>query len=1604
MKKRVLSIILTICMVLALLPTITLAADGSNQSFTVTGGALGTDYTYESGVLTVCSSTAITIKNTDPNTYTTDRIVVSSGVTANITLSGVKIDLSGVTQDLSVGPASVCAFNMTGATVNLTLSGENVLKSGIGAAGLQVPDGASLIITKASTGSLESTAKNKDGAFPGAGIGGSTNQAAGAVTINGGIVTATGGGSTAGPSGAGIGGSCNNGSGKPGGTVTINGGTVTATGMYNSAGIGGGGAVSSGGGGGTITITGGTVIANGGSWRGAGIGGGGSGYVGGDGATVVITGGSVKAVPGGSVAEAIGYGDPGWNHGTLKNDTDADVTLYTLTLPGAISTAVTALTTTPTLDKPYGTTDMKTDANGKLYLYLPAGKTAVKVTTAAGTYTGNIAGGAVTLSCVGYPITGTVNAGTTGASVSGLTVNLYASSDASFSNSVGSTTTDSSGAYVINDVPNGSYVARVASAPGSYVASASGTITVNSGAVSGANITLSREAYSGDVASTPILISKTDTQVALGAVTVAGQTVEYGKNTSDNAPTEWQDGTTFTGLTANKTYYFFARVKQAGAVEAGGVSSALTVTTKTSPTTLSDSGVTYSVKDGTITGLGSTYEYSLDNGVTWKTTPVTGVTFTAGNVIQVRTRETNDAMPSKPQTLGTIGALAEAPTYAIDFINEKTTVSVPATVEYNTTSSDAATWTAGPGAALTLTPGTTYYFRVVATDSALAGNVQTLVIPARPAVPDVSVVSIAAGNDSSHTAITLANTYEYILANALPDISAPGTAGTGSASEIAAIEGQHVYIRAKAANTSFAGAWKDCGEVQLGVNSINLVSVGYDVAAGTLTGTTTNMQYSLDGAAWQDCTADNTTGLTFVAGTVKVRQKDKPTNEHTVGTIAAPAEAPIYAIDFINEKTTVSFPATVEYNMTSATATTWTAGQGTTLTLTPGTTYYFRVAATDSALAGNVQTLSVPARPAMPDVSVVTIAAGNDSSHTVITLADTYEYILADALPDISMSGTVGTGSASEITAIGGQHVYIRVKAVASTSFASAWTDCGEVQLGVNDINLTAVGYDVAAGTLTGTTTNMQYSLDGGVTWQDCATGNTTGLTFIAGTVKVRQKDKPTNEHIVGTIAPVESSTHPTLGSKTYNSVTLTAMSGYEYSKDGGATWQDSNVFSGLSGSTDYSFVARIKATATTLPGTVSAALAVKTDSAPSGGLGNSSASTGVPVIVDGKTENIGTENKTGEATTVTVDQSKLGENINGATTGSSVLVPVSENSAATASLVVKNIEDMAQKGMTLTVQTGSVAYNLNTSAIDTAALTAAFPGADMSEVPFDVTIKNSSVSVEGETLVLNPVTFTVTATYNGKTVSVDTFSAYINRMIEVTPKQAAKITTAVVVNADGSTRHVPTNVVEKDGKYYAIINSRTNSTYALIQNEVTFADAKGKWYEGMVNEMGSRKIIAGLSASVFGGGASITRAEFAAILVRALGLPTDGTSSFSDVHTTAWYTGAVATAVQYGLASGTGENRFSPNAAITRQEAMLMLKRAAALTELSGTSGALDGFTDVDAVSSWAKDAAKWNVGSGLIKGSDGKLNPTAKITRAESATIILRLLQKAGLVDVRS
>ncbi|MCI2058300.1 MAG: S-layer homology domain-containing protein [Oscillibacter sp.] len=399
-----------------------------------------------------------------------------------------------------------------------------------------------------------------------------------------------------------------------------------------------------------------------------------------------------------------------------------------------------------------------------------------------------------------------------------------------------------------------------------------------------------------------------------------------------------------------------------------------------------------------------------------------------------------------------------------------------------------------------------------------------------------------------------------------------------------------------------------------------------------------------------------------------------------------------------------------------------------------------------------------------------------------------------------------------------------------------------------------------------------------------------------------------------------------------------------------------------------------------------------------------------VPVIVDGVEYNIGTAvvDAKQDKTTVVVDQGKLEEQIEKAS--STVVVPVAAaTDTVSAQLVVKNVEDMAEKSMTLSVKTGGISYDMRAAAVDTGAVMKAVGATDPAAVPVNVTITqlaSSAVTLKDGKLMVPPVRFTVTAEYGGKSYEITSFEKYVSRTIEIpSGVDASKITTAVVAE-NGTERHVPTQVYLSGGKWYARINSLTNSTYALIYNAESFSDTTGKWYRAAVTEMASRKIINGYSNGTFRGEAAVTRAQFAAIIVRALGLPDNGKSSFTDVSSGSWCYGAVGTAVKYGIVQGYSDGSFRPNANITRQQAMAMIARAAAITELGGKTAAdLSQFKDHATVGAWAKTYVEYNVANGLIQGdSSGHLNPNDNISRAQTAVVVLRLLQNSKLVDVRA
>ena len=136
----------------------------------------------------------------------------------------------------------------------------------------------------------------------------------------------------------------------------------------------------------------------------------------------------------------------------------------------------------------------------------------------------------------------------------------------------------------------------------------------------------------------------------------------------------------------------------------------------------------------------------------------------------------------------------------------------------------------------------------------------------------------------------------------------------------------------------------------------------------------------------------------------------------------------------------------------------------------------------------------------------------------------------------------------------------------------------------------------------------------------------------------------------------------------------------------------------------------------------------------------------------------------------------------------------------------------------------------------------------------------------------------------------------------------------------------------------------------------------------------------------------SLTRAQLAAILVRAFGATEEAALSFSDVTDSNWFAADVAKAVAMGVFGGSG-GQMRPNDPLTRQETFVVLARALCLED--GTAEDLSAFTDADQVSAWAVPEVAAMVSAGYVKGSGGALNPLGNITRAEFAQVMYSVVQ---------
>lgn len=171
----------------------------------------------------------------------------------------------------------------------------------------------------------------------------------------------------------------------------------------------------------------------------------------------------------------------------------------------------------------------------------------------------------------------------------------------------------------------------------------------------------------------------------------------------------------------------------------------------------------------------------------------------------------------------------------------------------------------------------------------------------------------------------------------------------------------------------------------------------------------------------------------------------------------------------------------------------------------------------------------------------------------------------------------------------------------------------------------------------------------------------------------------------------------------------------------------------------------------------------------------------------------------------------------------------------------------------------------------------------------------------------------------------------------------------------------------------------------------------EGSWYYDAVVYAYANNLFNGTTATTFEPNMPMSRAMLVTVLWRIEGEPTAIVPTyFADVPAGTWYSDAVAWAGSTGIVNGVSATQFDPNADVTREQIATILYRYAKTKGWDIYAAApLTGFVDGAETSSWATRAMEWACAEQFIVGANGRLNPCGQATRAEVATILMRLLE---------
>lgn len=268
----------------------------------------------------------------------------------------------------------------------------------------------------------------------------------------------------------------------------------------------------------------------------------------------------------------------------------------------------------------------------------------------------------------------------------------------------------------------------------------------------------------------------------------------------------------------------------------------------------------------------------------------------------------------------------------------------------------------------------------------------------------------------------------------------------------------------------------------------------------------------------------------------------------------------------------------------------------------------------------------------------------------------------------------------------------------------------------------------------------------------------------------------------------------------------------------------------------------------------------------------------------------------------------------------------------------------------------------------------------------------------------------------SGKTTYKVTTSAVNNGGVNASPSNAEKgATITITLSPDKGYKLDKLTVTDGSGKTVSTVKkSDTVYTFTMPASAVkvgvsyvkaTETPSKTKfndvstndWFASAVDYVTGKGMMNGTADNTFSPKANTTRGMVVTVLYRLENQPSTSAASFTDVASGAYYANAVAWANANGIVSGYGSGKFGPNDKVTREQLAAILYRYAQYKkyDVSGANS-LDGYTDVQSVSSYAVPALQWANAAGVVTGKSGsKLDPKGNATRAEVAAMLMRFCE---------